>query len=154
MVRPRHAAHSCARRADRSNVAGAGVPCVRRAIARPRRCHRRSTARSAGAASVNCSCILDAPSTKLYLRPASKSRVSLSDSKEDMMNRVFQFCTSVFLFVAVFGFSSNADATITGLCVGCTSNSQFEAAAWQTFGQAYTQGINLLIINPGTGLSK
>ena len=70
------------------------------------------------------------------------------------MNRVFQFCTSVFLFVVVFGFASNADAAITGLCVGCTSNSQFEAAAWQTFGQTYTQGINLLIVNPGTGLSK
>lgn len=69
------------------------------------------------------------------------------------MYRFMLFCTTLLAFVAALGFAPNADATITALCVGCTASSQFESAAWQAF-SGYTQGINILVVNPNTGLSK
>ena len=55
--------------------------------------------------------------------------------------------------LGVTGFSSNADASVA-LCVGCTTDGQFQAAAWQAFGPGYTQNATLLVINPDTGLSQ
>ena len=65
--------------------------------------------------------------------------------------------TSLWIFaVAIFGslgFTQNANAAVA-LCVGCTTTSQFQSAAWQAFGSGYTQGITYLVSNPDTGLSQ
>lgn len=71
--------------------------------------------------------------------------------KENMMNRASCFIALVTL--VALGLASNANATVA-LCVGCTTNSQFENAAWQAFGPGYTQGVDILVVNPDTGLSK
>lgn len=63
------------------------------------------------------------------------------------------FCLFTIAILGAIGFSSCADAQVS-LCVGCSTNGQFEAAAWQAFGSGYTQGVTMLVVNPDTGLTK
>lgn len=74
--------------------------------------------------------------------------------KEIAMRKMLLFLSPIGVLIATLGFTSSASASTVALCVGCTTNSQFVGAAWQAFGSGYTQGTDVLVVDPGTGLSK
>lgn len=56
--------------------------------------------------------------------------------------------------VVVGAHATQADADAVALCVGCTTASQFQAAAWQAVGTRFNGTRKVLVVNPETALSS